>query len=395
MIRKIPEFIAADRKEKLKNAQYCRLCILDAFAGRLSSGLASNLKKGKVMFTIFSIQTSEFILNSIILCSMLHSMSIFIEPIDASQTSIPIRVLHIFSVLLYIVDVLLKMAYQGWDDYFASDWQRLYAMSAAFNTVDLIFHGGRTSWCNFLRPVAGLLRSREGRRFFEAVQKMVPIVGESLVPLTLFILVVSIFGAIHFGGHLSEFDSFDDHHYNWFWLILTNDTLGNLMPESMFANTLYTFFFFPMIYVGQKFLLSLILGATFDTFKSMAETQLKKEKIKELQGLVKAFASVDHNKTGVINIDTWDLVMHELGYSPEEAALYYEIVSEGSPDLTVYQFLSLKNTLENMPLLIRSLNRLHLLSQNLASSYIPPRYANNFYLDFRGLILIWIAIAFV
>lgn len=373
LIRSLPEFIAADRKEKLKNAQYCRLCILDAFAGRLSSGLASNMKKGKVMFTIFSVQTSELMLNSIIFFSMIHSMSIFIEPVNGAETSVPIRLLHVFSILLYIVDIILKIAYQGWDDYFSSDWQRLYALSAGLNTIDLIFHGGRTAWCNFLRPVAGLLRSREGRRFFEAVQKMVPIVGVSLVPLTLFILAVSIFGAVTFGESLGEFKGFDDHHYNWFWLILTNDTLGNLMPEGMFSNTMYTLFFFPMIYVGQKFLLSLILGATFDTFKSMTESQLKKEKVKELQGLVKGFTSIDDRKIGVINVDMWDMVMHELGYTPEEAALYYEIISEGSNELTVYQFLSLKNTLDYKFRMVGEHAPADPLAKSL-SSLIPKEY---------------------
>ena len=142
-----------------------------------------------------------------------------------------------------------------------------------------------------------------GRRFFEAVQKMVPIVIESLVPLSLFIIVVSIFCALAFGDYLTEVSSSLEHHYNWFWLILTGDTLGKLLPDHLFSNTLYQFFFFAMIYIGQKFLLSLILGATFDTFKSMTEKQLKKEKVKELQGLVKAFTAIDEYATGKISME--------------------------------------------------------------------------------------------
>ena len=293
ILKKTPELIEQEKLEVKKCAEYCKLCILDAFAGRLSSGLASNLKRGKLIFTIFKIQTSEILLNLILFCSVIHSITIFFEPNNPSETTFSIRLLHIFSVLIYIIDVLLKIAYQGVEDYFESDWQRIYACSAALNTLDLVIHGGRTCWFNFLRPVPGLLRSREGRRFFEAVQKMVPIVLESLVPLTLFILVVSIFSSLVFNDHFSEVNKSIDHHYNWFWLILTNDTLDQLFHEKMFENTLYIFFFFSSIYIGQKFLLSLILGATFDTFKSMTENQLKKEKIKELQGLVKAFTSVD------------------------------------------------------------------------------------------------------
>merc|ERR1711871_507389 len=137
-----------------------------------------------------------------------------------------------------------------------------------------------------------------------------------------------------------------EHHYNWFWLILTGDTLGKLLPESLFSNALYQFFFFAMIYIGQKFLLSLILGATFDTFKSMTERQLKKEKIKELQGLVKAFAAIDMNKQGQIDVDMWDALMCEMQFSPEESALYYELMSGGADKISVFQFLGLKDVLD-------------------------------------------------
>ena len=345
MIEAVPNLVQQKQRERLKAAKYGALCVYDALAGRLSSGLASNSKKSKLEFTLFSIQTSEVLLNLILFCSIMHTLCTYIEPDPPSDSSLLIRAFHCFCVFLYVSDVLLKMSYQGVEGYFDSEWQRLYATSAGLNFFDLVVHGGRTSWCNCLRPVAGLLRSREGRRFFEAVQKMVPIVIESLVPLSLFIIVVAIFCALTFGDSLQVGSSLE-HHYNWFWLILTGDTLGKLLPETLFSNALYQFFFFAMIYIGQKFLLSLILGATFDTFKSMTEKQLKKEKVKELQGLVKAFAAVDVNKQGHIDMDMWDALMHEMHFSPEESAIYYELISGGAEKISVFQFLGLKGVLD-------------------------------------------------
>ena len=109
----LPSLLEKRRVEMVESASYCRLCILDAMAGRLSSGLASNKKRGKLIFTIFSIQTSRALLILILFCSVIHTLSTYFEPITPSETSIWLRLMHCFCVLVYVVDVLLKMAYQG------------------------------------------------------------------------------------------------------------------------------------------------------------------------------------------------------------------------------------------------------------------------------------------
>lgn len=146
LVKQVPILIEQSRVEITTNSQYCKLCVADAFEGRLSSGLAANKTRGKFIFTIFQIQTSEILLNLILFCSMAHSLSVFMEPIPASETLFGTRLLHVFCILVYILDILLKIGYQGIDDYFESEWQVLYAGSAALNLVDLILHGGRTSW---------------------------------------------------------------------------------------------------------------------------------------------------------------------------------------------------------------------------------------------------------
>ena len=109
----VPILLEKRRIQMEKNSAYCHLCILDAMAGRLSSGLASNKERGKLIFTIFSIQTSKSLLMLILLCSVVHTSSTFFEPFPGSETSLGIRLMHCFCVTVYVVDVLLKMAYQG------------------------------------------------------------------------------------------------------------------------------------------------------------------------------------------------------------------------------------------------------------------------------------------
>lgn len=97
-----------------KNAAYAKLCVLDAFQGRLSNGLANNSKKSWWIYTIFRIQTSNLLLKAVIWASALHSISLFLEPEDScTYSSWLLKCFHIAVNLIYIFDITLKMSYEG------------------------------------------------------------------------------------------------------------------------------------------------------------------------------------------------------------------------------------------------------------------------------------------
>ncbi|RYH30412.1 ion transporter [archaeon] len=196
--------------------------------------------------------------------------------------------------------------------------------------------------------MAGVLRARRGRKFFEVLKKMVPGMMHSLVPIVFFVLIIMGMSSLSFDNLIEEFKSTAYTSYNWLFLIFTNDNFDRLLPGSIMVNMSYLLFFFPAIYVGQRFLLSLIIGDTYETFRSYVKKQLKKEKLKEMQGLTKAFAALDDRKCGVIS----DFVFKECmtclhpGMSDEVIALYYELLSGGGVNgVNVLQFLSLRKVL--------------------------------------------------
>jgi Ca2+-binding EF-hand superfamily protein len=96
--------------------------------------------------------------------------------------------------------------------------------------------------------------------------------------------------------------------------------------------------------VGQQFLLSLIIGDTYETYKSFVKKQLKKEKLKEMQGLTKAFTVLDPEKSGTISQFVWKECLNK--YSPdlseEAVALYFELISGGNSSISILQFLSMR-----------------------------------------------------
>lgn len=109
----IPRAAAQRRAVIKKNAEYARLCILDAFQGRLSNGLANNSKKSYWIYTIFCIQTSDLMFQAVVLASCLHTFSIFFEPANQCPASILFKLYQWLVVIIYAIDIALKMGYEG------------------------------------------------------------------------------------------------------------------------------------------------------------------------------------------------------------------------------------------------------------------------------------------
>ncbi len=109
----IPVFAKMRRDKIKKNCEFARLCILDAFQGRLSNGLANNSKKSQWIYTIFCIQTSDLLFKTVISACALHSLMIFFEPENACSSSVFMPIFQIAVVLIYCFDIALKMSYEG------------------------------------------------------------------------------------------------------------------------------------------------------------------------------------------------------------------------------------------------------------------------------------------
>jgi CRP-like cAMP-binding protein len=177
----------------------------------------------------------------------------------------------------------------------------------------------------------------------------------SLVPLLFFIVMVMVASGLLYDGVIREFASSVFTSYNWFFLIFTNDNFDRILPQDVVMNMSYLIFFFPCIYVGQRFLLSLIIGDTYETYKAFVKKQLKKEKLKEMQGLVKAFSALDVQKCGAISALQWKegCNKYDPNVSDEAVALYFELLSGGNSCISVLQFLNMRNVL-NFNLRLRS-----------------------------------------
>lgn len=176
---------------------------------------------------------------------------------------------------------------------------------------------------------------------------MVPEMLHNMVPILFFVMIVMVFCSSLYDAEIPDFKDTSYTFYNWWFLVLTNDNFSRLLPDRLYRSLTYLLYFFPGIYIGQRFLLNLIIGDTYGTFRAYVKKQLDKERLKELQGLTKAFAALDDEGTGRINLNVWTAcIQHYLPDLPHEAtALYFELISGGEDHITVLQFLNLRSVL--------------------------------------------------
>ena len=114
ILRQAIPVIAKTRRDEIdKLSQFAKLCVYDSFQGRLFNGYATNSKKDPLTYQIFTIQTSSTFFRLILSACAFHTISVFFEPDGACSSSLLYRSAHIIVVLLYLLDVSFKMAYEG------------------------------------------------------------------------------------------------------------------------------------------------------------------------------------------------------------------------------------------------------------------------------------------
>ncbi|CAN0020902.1 unnamed protein product, partial [Laminaria digitata] len=102
-----------------------------------------------------------------------------------------------------------------------------------------------------------------------------------------------------------------------------------------------------VIVVGSMFLLSLLLGVTYDVFIEHTTEQVKTERLKELKALNVAFATMDPTGTGKLSLVVWNRFLAHLmpRTTEQERALYFEIASRFADNLDVLGFMDLRQVL--------------------------------------------------
>jgi hypothetical protein len=276
---------------------------------------------------------------------------------------------------------LLKIHYQSFKTYFSykdgKRWQFVYASSVGVMLLDLLIQ----PWCclrfsRFLRPVVSLVRTRALRRFYTVVLDVMPSTPKLAAPMFWFVVMYAIiFQRTHredsggaqtgsAGASVEEgeqgFGSTLQSVYTFSVLLFTLDNYHEVEDsmrqrggggEGSVASfdVLRVVAFYVFLVIGCIFLLSLVLGVTYEAYDSRTKRQVKSEHVKELQGLTKAFSIVDVHHTGFLTRKQWSLLLCKLRpkYTAYKIFLLYDICSGFSTKLDFIHFYNLRNVLNH------------------------------------------------
>jgi len=118
-------------------------------------------------------------------------------------------------------------------------------------------------------------------------------------------------------------------------------------PQS-WGSCIHIMAFYAFFVVGVLFLVSLILGLSFEAYTEHTKKHVKSERLKEYQGLSKAFAELDKKGTGQLSHRLWrGLLLHlRPDCSQLESQLLYRMISDRKGKLDAIDFLNLRSVLK-------------------------------------------------
>ncbi|CAK8986306.1 Two pore calcium channel protein 1A (Voltage-dependent calcium channel protein TPC1A) (NtTPC1A) [Durusdinium trenchii] len=329
----------AVKDEELENAiQLAAYYVEDAAEGRLDNGLASNFKSGnKLKLNCCRVQTHIAWHVTLMTACVLHSLLIVFEPAPSERVSGTrgwINAAEILLMLLYVADILLKVAYMGAGTFLSLKgskvWQTTYAALTAVLLVDAVI-APATRLSRPLRPIVLVLRSRSIRNFYTTVLRICPSLLKVL-GLLLFILMASSLGLARLlrGSSSRYFNSSIATFKEMAVLLLTQDNYKDLLNDLMSHGGLLSLLvFFTFVVVGILFLLQLILGTVIDTYMEEAQEELRSKRVKQSKGLMRAFSVLDFRNEGRLRQKAFERLLQKMrpSDSPFERHLKFSLLS--------------------------------------------------------------------
>ncbi|CAE7587928.1 TPC1A [Symbiodinium sp. CCMP2592] len=310
--------------------------VADATEGRLDNGLASNFKSGnKRKLYCCLVQTHIAWHVMVMAACVLHSLLIILEPPPGQSCARGWEnVAELFLVLIYVADILLKVAYMGAGTFLSlrgsKIWQTTYAALTGILFLDAAL-APCTRLSRPLRPIMLVLRSRSVRNFYTTVLRICPSLLKVLM-LLLFILTASSLGMARLlrGSGTRYFTSSLATFQEMAILLLTQDNYKDLLHDlSDHGGLASLLVFFTFVVVGVLFLMQLVLGTVIDTYMEEAQEELRSKRVKQAKGLMRAFSVLDLRKEGHLRQRAFDRLIQKLrpSDSPFERHLKFSLLS--------------------------------------------------------------------
>jgi len=332
------------------------LCLKDAAEGRLEHGHAKMRQKSELHFRFFKWQISNVWLYTILAANHLHCCLTLWEDEGRWQFWVSRTLSWIFTSV-YLWDVIMKCYYHGIWEYMDKGWQRYYLFTCM--TLMLSETAPAASHWRFvaivMRPLISCFRVRVIRRFFDSIIDAIPGSRRILWPMLVVVFLSTMFVFTMAGETAVEDSAAADPDAallasplevaaKLWGLMLNPGSCAEVIElvKRRGHGTILVSFVFLFIVVGHVFLLSLLIGVTYDVFVANTQKRLESDRQKELKGIVKAFSVMDPCGTGTLSLDQWHKFTESLfGTScPKlQSIFYYHLLAHEPDNLDIIDFL--------------------------------------------------------
>jgi len=344
------------------------LYVEDALAGRLENGKAQMSLAPVWVERCFQLQSSAAFEAVLLFTSLTHMQLAWFEPASSfdpkgEYKNWPAVPAEVVIVLLFMLDIALKATYMGPRRFLSKKWHRQYLSLTLLYTLDLILlaaSAGRPMRC--LRGLTLLLRERSLRNMTSAIFSASKMIGNTVLLMMLLLLTYSAVGARVFAPAYYEQSLKDDEHgvagafnstlhalSSCFQLSTTENYPMIAWPAYARYGPAAVLYFITFWYIVTFIVLAIVTAVIVDKFWTVSKQQIKKETVKERQGLMRAFALLDANGSGYITIRVWEGFLQHLmpKASFTEARVRFAMLdSNGDARLDAADFLQIRSQLD-------------------------------------------------
>eukprot|EP00049_Salpingoeca_infusionum_P026927 m.29025 g.29025 ORF g.29025 m.29025 type:complete len:1552 (-) comp9106_c0_seq1:407-5062(-) len=372
------------------------LCFIDdALHGRLANGRAKLYFKPTSVQRAFLLHTGWLWKAIVYTVPVVFSALFLWEPLRGGPTSYTTLPAELTCILLYLVDIALKMSYMGSKNFLKKKWHKQQVALVVLYFLDFILFWTSACPVRFarpLRPAILLVRHRDLRRVFFVALDMAPNIAKLLLMLFGFIMLFAVVGVNLFADTYSAIDAPVSTAAESVYAAqgaFDNVLIGSLRMLVLFSTENYPFvalpaykthqasfiFFFIFLYLGVFFLTSMLLGLIVSLYFEYAQKRVNEERKKEWKGLLRAFTLLDPEHKGHIDLKQWRELMRFLrpNATPSEASFFFELLDrdeEGQIDC--FDFLDLREVLllqiQEIPSTPKAISMFHFKCNLLATS---------------------------
>jgi amino acid transporter len=239
------------------------------------------------------------------------------------------RIVELICICIFTIEMITKARIMGTQQFLNNKW---YTVQIILITADLtgvlvsgLGSGSLPLWNPILRPLLFVCLSQSMRGALTTLLRTLPSVMDSVVLITLLLVVYSTIGVLLFRNTEEGemfFSSFPTAMVSML-VLLTTANYPDVMMPAYSKHRASVLFFVSFLLIGLFFCMNLVLASVYNNYKVQLRERARTFHRQRRLGLTAAFHKLDTNKSGFVRIASCARVLNELS-RPNVSIFHWE-----------------------------------------------------------------------